>query len=147
MKNALQLLVSALAILLAAYLLPGVHIEGFLHALLVALVLALFNLLVKTPAHHPHNSCDHPHHGAVPDRDQCGPDPAGCRAGPRIRHRWILVGAPVFNDHDIHTQHSDSPAQNPDVLTRLLLLSFLYLSLPEKRPYACQNRHPETGHG
>ncbi|HOH99160.1 MAG TPA: phage holin family protein [Bacteroidales bacterium] len=47
MKNALQLLVSALAILLAAYLLPGVHIEGFLHALLVALVLALFNLLVK----------------------------------------------------------------------------------------------------
>lgn len=47
MKNALQLLVSALAILLAAYLLLGVHIEGFLHALLVALVLALFNLLVK----------------------------------------------------------------------------------------------------
>lgn len=47
MRFALHLLVSSIAILLAAYLLPGVYVEGFLNALLLALVLALLNLLVK----------------------------------------------------------------------------------------------------
>lgn len=41
------LLVSALAVLVTAYLLPGVHVTNFFWALLVAGVLALFNVTVK----------------------------------------------------------------------------------------------------
>jgi putative membrane protein len=47
MNFIVKLLVSGLAVLLTAYLLPGVHIDGFLTALLVAVVLAILNTLVK----------------------------------------------------------------------------------------------------
>lgn len=40
-------LASALIIIIAAYVLPGVHIENFWTALLLALVLGLLNLIVK----------------------------------------------------------------------------------------------------
>ncbi len=40
-------LVSALAILTASYLLPGVHIAGFLTALAVAVVLGIINAILK----------------------------------------------------------------------------------------------------
>lgn len=40
-------LVSALAILAAAYLLPGVHIGGFITALIVAVVLGIINAFLK----------------------------------------------------------------------------------------------------
>jgi len=43
----LKLLLYALAILLSAYLLPGVHVEHYGYALLVALVLTLANAIVK----------------------------------------------------------------------------------------------------
>jgi putative membrane protein len=38
---------NGLAVLLAAYLLPGVHVEHYGHALLVALVLSIANIFVK----------------------------------------------------------------------------------------------------
>ena len=40
-------LVSAVAILITAYLLPGVTIDGFLAALLVAVVLGAINLVLR----------------------------------------------------------------------------------------------------
>lgn len=40
-------LVSALAILAAAYLLPGIHIGGFITALVVAVVLGIINAFLK----------------------------------------------------------------------------------------------------
>lgn len=40
-------LIQALAILVTAYLLPGVHIEGFMTALVVAVVLGIINALIK----------------------------------------------------------------------------------------------------
>lgn len=43
----IRLLVSALAAMLTAYLLPGVHLKSFVTALILALVLAILNLLVK----------------------------------------------------------------------------------------------------
>lgn len=43
----IRLLVSALAAMLTAYLLPGVKIDNFITALILALVLAVLNLLVK----------------------------------------------------------------------------------------------------
>jgi putative membrane protein len=43
----IRLLVSALAAMLTAYLLPGVRLDNFVTALLLALVLALLNMLVK----------------------------------------------------------------------------------------------------
>jgi len=43
----IRLLVSALAAMLTAYLLPGVHLASFVTALILALVLAILNLLVK----------------------------------------------------------------------------------------------------
>ncbi|MCB2220915.1 MAG: phage holin family protein [Bacteroidetes bacterium] len=47
MKFLIKLLLSGLAVITTAYLLPGVHIDSFLMAIVVALVLALFNALVR----------------------------------------------------------------------------------------------------
>lgn len=43
----LKLLLAAAAVLLSAYILPGVHVDSFLTALIVALVLAVFNAILK----------------------------------------------------------------------------------------------------
>ena len=43
----LRFLLSGLAVLLTSYLLPGVSVENFLYALLVAVVLSIVNVLVK----------------------------------------------------------------------------------------------------
>ena len=42
-----KLLLTALAVLITSYLLPGVHVDSFLSALLLALVLALLNVTLK----------------------------------------------------------------------------------------------------
>lgn len=42
-----QWLVSAMVIVVAAYILPGVHVQDFLTALAVAMVLGLFNLFLR----------------------------------------------------------------------------------------------------
>lgn len=47
MQGILRFLLSGLAVLVASYLLPGVHVEHFGYALLVAAVLAIVNFLVK----------------------------------------------------------------------------------------------------
>ncbi len=39
-----RLLIMAVAILLTAYILPGVHVESFFSAFLLAALLALFNV-------------------------------------------------------------------------------------------------------
>jgi len=43
----LKILINALAIFGAAYILPGVHIKNFTTAIIVALVLSVLNFLVK----------------------------------------------------------------------------------------------------
>lgn len=43
----LRFLLSGLAVLVTAYLLPGVHVEPFGYAFLVAIVLSVVNVLVK----------------------------------------------------------------------------------------------------
>jgi putative membrane protein len=43
----IRFLLTGLAVLLSAYLLPGVHVENYGYALLVALVLAIANVIVK----------------------------------------------------------------------------------------------------
>ena len=43
----IRLLISSVAVLITAYLLPGVHVEHFFWAVLVALVLGLLNVTVK----------------------------------------------------------------------------------------------------
>lgn len=40
-------LISTLAILIAAYIIPGIHVEGFFSALVTALVLGLINAFIK----------------------------------------------------------------------------------------------------
>ncbi len=47
MKFIAHLIVSSLAIIISAYLLPGVHVDGILTAVLVAVVLAFLNSIVK----------------------------------------------------------------------------------------------------
>jgi putative membrane protein len=47
MRGILRFLFSGLAVLLAAYLLPGIHVDDYFTALLVTAVLSLVNLLVK----------------------------------------------------------------------------------------------------
>lgn len=47
MQGILRFLLSGLAVLVTGYLLPGVHVEHFGYALLVAAVLAVINFLVK----------------------------------------------------------------------------------------------------
>src|SRR5438105_3148228 len=47
MKFLTQLIVSALAVIVTSFLLPGVHLEGVLTAILVAAVLAFLNAIIK----------------------------------------------------------------------------------------------------
>lgn len=47
MKLILNILISGLAVFLSAYLLPGVEVDGFLTAILVAVVLGLVNAVIK----------------------------------------------------------------------------------------------------
>lgn len=47
MSILIRLLINTLAILLVAYLVPGVFVAGFYTALIVALVLGILNILVK----------------------------------------------------------------------------------------------------
>lgn len=47
MRIILKLLISAAIIMITSYILPGVHIDTFLTALIVAVVLALLNFFVK----------------------------------------------------------------------------------------------------
>jgi putative membrane protein len=47
MKFLIQLIVSTLAIIVSSLILPGVHIEGALTAIIVAAVLAFLNSIVK----------------------------------------------------------------------------------------------------
>lgn len=47
MKILVNWLISALAIIAAAYLLPGVHVQSFLAALVAALALGIINAILK----------------------------------------------------------------------------------------------------
>lgn len=47
MNGIVRFLLSGVAVLLTAYLLPGVHVEHYGYALLVAAVLSLANVIVK----------------------------------------------------------------------------------------------------
>lgn len=46
MRTIISLILSTLAVLVTAYLLPGTHVESFLTALVVAVVLAIINTLI-----------------------------------------------------------------------------------------------------
>jgi putative membrane protein len=43
----LKLIINALAVFAASYLLPGVHVKNFTTAIIVAIVLGLLNLILK----------------------------------------------------------------------------------------------------
>jgi len=47
MRGIMILLTRALAVLLSAYIIPGVHVENFLTALAVAVVLGILNTLIR----------------------------------------------------------------------------------------------------
>ena len=47
MNLLIRVLVTAALVMLIAYLLPGVHVEGFIQAVYVAVILGLLNLFVK----------------------------------------------------------------------------------------------------
>ncbi|MEI6576061.1 MAG: phage holin family protein [Bacteroidota bacterium] len=43
----IRIIVSAFAVIISSYLLPGVHVDGFLTALLVAAILSLLNAFLR----------------------------------------------------------------------------------------------------
>lgn len=47
MNLVVQLIISTLAVLVTSYLLPGVHVEDFSTAIIVAIVLGLLNTFIK----------------------------------------------------------------------------------------------------
>jgi len=47
MKFLAKLIVSAIAVLIVSYLLPGVHVDSFLTAIVVAVVLSFLNTVIK----------------------------------------------------------------------------------------------------
>lgn len=47
MNTLVKLLLSAVAVVLAAYFIPGVHLSGFVAAVIFAVVLAVVNLVLK----------------------------------------------------------------------------------------------------
>ena len=47
MNTIIRLILSAIAVLICSYVLPGAHVSGFMTAIVVAGVLAIVNILVK----------------------------------------------------------------------------------------------------
>lgn len=47
MNFIIRLLISTVAVIVSAYLLPGVSVDSFLTAILVAIILSLLNVIVK----------------------------------------------------------------------------------------------------
>jgi putative membrane protein len=47
MKMILHWLVSGVAVLITAYILPGVHVSGFVSALILAIVLGAINMFIR----------------------------------------------------------------------------------------------------
>ena len=47
MKTLIHFVVSALAILITAYVLPGVHVDGIIAALVLAVVLGAINIFIR----------------------------------------------------------------------------------------------------
>ena len=47
MKTIVNILLSAVAVVIGAYLLPGIRISGFMDAIIVAVVISLINTFVK----------------------------------------------------------------------------------------------------
>lgn len=47
MKTIINLIISALAVILGAFLLPGIQVDGFFTAIIVAIVLAVINTIVR----------------------------------------------------------------------------------------------------
>jgi putative membrane protein len=47
MKTIINLLLTAIAVVVGAYLLPGIHLSGFFDAIIVAIVISLINIFVK----------------------------------------------------------------------------------------------------
>jgi len=47
MKTIINLLLTAIAVVIGAYLLPGIHLSGFFDAIVVAIVISLINIFVK----------------------------------------------------------------------------------------------------
>ncbi len=47
MNLLLRLIISAVSVIFAAWLLPGVHIDGFSSALIVAIIIAVLNVFLK----------------------------------------------------------------------------------------------------
>jgi putative membrane protein len=47
MKTILRFLISTIAILITAYILPGVHLSGIVAALVLAVVLAVINIFIR----------------------------------------------------------------------------------------------------
>lgn len=47
MKVIIKLIIGAFAVILGAYLIPGIEVSGFLTALIVAIILALINTIIR----------------------------------------------------------------------------------------------------
>ena len=46
-RRIINLLITAVAVVVAAYLIPGIHVGGFMTAIIVAIALAILNALIK----------------------------------------------------------------------------------------------------
>ncbi len=46
-RGIINLLITAVAVVVAAYLIPGIHVGGFITAIIVAIALAILNALIK----------------------------------------------------------------------------------------------------
>ena len=65
MNGIIRFLLSGLAVLLTAYLLPGVHVDHYGYALLVAVSHIPGQYFCKTSPHHFHNTNYDPHDGII----------------------------------------------------------------------------------
>ena len=47
MKTIINIIISALVVILGAYLIPGIEVSGFLNAVIVAIVLGFINAIIR----------------------------------------------------------------------------------------------------
>ena len=92
MNVLLRIIISAVVAFALSYILSGVHIQSFVTALILAVVLGLLNIFVKPTFDHSHITDYDIYFWPVPVCDQCADYSAGRKIRQWFQGGWILVG-------------------------------------------------------
>ena len=95
MNIVLRIVISAIVAFALSYILSGVHIQSFVTALILAIVLGLLKPVCQTHPHNSHSANYHIYFWPVSVCYKCPDYFIGCEICQRIQRGWFLVGIAV----------------------------------------------------